>query len=336
MVHKYFRGAHYEIGRRFGAALAKHGQFLLDNVPYPITQEREAFALSCLPAYQKFFPEILEEIRGLAEGQHCAPEKLQTVLFSMYAIPPACGCSCFAVSDGEHILLGRNSDFSPELEKLNMNVIYRFSDSSCSFTGNTTAYIEMEDGVNEHGLAVGLTFVPPVSVKPGLNAGLLLRLFLEKCRSTGEVTDRLRRLPLGSAQTFTVADSGGNAAVIECSPDGMEIIYPSEGHSFVCAVNRFGGKEMRAWQRPDAEDWRSEERYGTLVRTLGGRNGKMDAAAAKDLLAGKNGFLCQYDSSAGTDTVWSVVYDLKEKIIYRAEGNPGRENFNRDDRFSLR
>lgn len=329
MVHEHFQGTHYEIGYRFGRALAEHGQFLLNNVPYPITQEREEFARSCLPVYQAFFPEILEEIRGLAEGQHCEPGRLHAVLFSMYAIPPAGGCSCFAVRDGEHILLGRNSDFLTELEGLNTNVIYEFSDPSFRFTGNTTAFIEIEDGVNEHGLAAGLTFVHPVTVRPGFNAGLLLRFFLEKCRNTEEVIDRIRHLPIGSAQTVTVADAGGNIAVIECNAEKTEIIRPSVERPFVCAANVFRSAAMRTLQDPDAENWRSGERYDTLERTLNERQGKMDAEAAKNLLAGKNGYLCQ------KNTVWSVLYDLKEKTIYRAEGNPGREEFVRDKRFLI-
>ena len=46
----------------------------------------------------------------------------------------------------------------------------------------------MEDGINEYGLAVGLTSVAPTKIKPGINAGMLLRLFLEKCKSVTELT----------------------------------------------------------------------------------------------------------------------------------------------------
>ena len=45
-----------------------------------------------------------------------------------------------------------------------------------------------------------------------------------------------------------------------------------------------------------------------------------------EILSGKYGFMCQYDRKKGADTVWSVVYDLKNKKIYRVEGNPSRKN----------
>jgi len=336
MYHVRFKGEHYEIGYHYGASLKKHGQYLLKNVPFPITQERRDFAHSCIPVYQEFFPEILEEIKGLAEGQQCDLQTMQAVLLSMYAIPPASHCSCFATVNDEHILLCRNSDFLTALEKLNTNVIYSFTNHSYCFTGNTTAFIEVEDGVNEYGLAVGMTSVYPIVSKPGLNAGMLLRFFLEKCQTTEEVIRSIQRLPIGSAQTITAADAKGNLAVIECSAEKLAVIHPTAERSFVCAANLFQSAEMSEFQNLNIDNWQSEQRYHTLNQTLGRAGHKTDIQAAKDLLSGKNGFLCQYDRASGKDTVWSVIYDLKENAIYRAEGNPSRKMFKKDERFSMR
>lgn len=97
----------------------------------------------------------------------------------MYALPPACHCSCFAVSNKEHILFGRNSDFLTGLEGDCSNMLYRFprESNSYSFMGDTTSFIQMEDGVNKAGLAVGLASIYPPSIQPGMNAGMLLRIF---------------------------------------------------------------------------------------------------------------------------------------------------------------
>ncbi len=116
MQHITFEGTHFEIGFHWGSLLAKRGIFILERIPFPLTEERAAFAEHCLPAYQAYFPQILEEIQGIALGQGCSALSLQAALFSMYALPPACHCSCFAVSNEEHILFGRNSDFLTGLE----------------------------------------------------------------------------------------------------------------------------------------------------------------------------------------------------------------------------
>ena len=83
MYHAHFRGTHYEAGYRWGSLLLKHKNIILDSIPFEITQERIDYALSCLPIYKKYYPEIIEEIQDLADGQHCDVRILKAVLFSM-------------------------------------------------------------------------------------------------------------------------------------------------------------------------------------------------------------------------------------------------------------
>lgn len=336
MYHGYFKGTHYESGYRWGSLLLKHQKIILDNIPFKITQERIDYALSCLPIYEKYYPEITEEIQGLADGQRCDVRMLQAVLFSMYAMPPACRCSCFAFASEKEILLGRNSDFLTDLEKLNMNVIYRRTGSTYSFTGNTTAYVEMEDGINEKGLAVGLTSVYPRQCKPGFNAGLLLRYMLEKCQDVSEAVSCLYQLPIASAQTFTLADTTGKTALAECNGEHIQCTDSlNETSSFVCATNTFHLGEMAEYNSPEIDDWFAQIRYETLLSAFCEKGENFNLASAGKLLSGDYGFLCQYDRKTGKDTVWSVIYDLKRHKIYRCEGNPGRRRFKEDPRFSF-
>lgn len=333
MYHNRFKGNHYDIGFRWGTLLREHGSRLLERIDFPITEERLRFAADCVPVYQQYFPEILAEIQGVADGQKCAVEPLRAFLFSMYAMPPACHCSCFAVAGGDKVLFGRNSDFLVSLEKTNTNAIYRFSGEAIDFTGNSTAFIEMEDGVNAHGLAVGLTAVYPHAIKPGMNAGMLLRYFLEKCRSTEAVIQCIHELPISSAQTFTVADRNGSIAVLEANRDRVEVIRPTEEKPYVCATNRFHSAPMADYCGKTLDDWEAEPRYQTLTRALDKKAGDMGLPGVMALLSGRDGFICQYDRKTGKDTVWSVVYDLGAPAIYRAEGNPGRRKFLEDTRF---
>ena len=171
MLHTQLHGTHWQIGFQLGAGLARDGHFILDAVPFPITPARLEFARTCLPLCRRWFPAALEELRGLAQGQGCAPDELAGVLFSMYAMPPGPCCSCFALRRGRGALFGRNSDFLTELEEHNANCLYRFSDGGYSFVGNTTSFLQMEDGVNQFGLAAGLTSVPPQPPPPPRRPG---------------------------------------------------------------------------------------------------------------------------------------------------------------------
>lgn len=333
MYHHTFSGNHYDIGFQWGSLLAARGNFILENIGFPIMDERIAFSERCLPLYQQYFPEILEEINGIADGQGCSSQKLCAFLFSMYAMPPACHCSCFAVSRKGCLLFGRNSDFLTELEETNRNVIYHFETNSYSFTGNTTAFVQMEDGINEKGLAVGMTSVFPRTTKPGFNAGLLLRYFLEKCSSTEHALEELQRLPISSAQTITFADVSGSIAVAECDAKQISITQASDAIPHVYATNCFHSDAMEVLLSPAADDWDSERRYQTLSHTLSHKMNDFSLQDAMDLLSGRHGFLCQYDRTTGRDTVWSVIYDLSNHRIYRAEGNPARYGYTEDSRF---
>ena len=166
----------------------------------------------CIPVYQKYYPEILDEIRGIANGQGTSYEDMYTFLLSMYCFEFNNKCTCLAISDDKNIIFGRNSDFLVKLEKLYMNCLYRL-DNVYSFNGNTTAFVEMEDGVNKYGLAVGLTFVYPKDIQVGIDSGMLVRYLLEKCKTTSEAVKLVKTISIASNQTLTIADAEGEIVV---------------------------------------------------------------------------------------------------------------------------
>ena len=50
----------------------------------------------------------------------------------------------------------------------------------------------------------------------------------------------LTSIPIASAQTLTLADISGEIALVECTPDCVEVTTSlSNTHSFVCDTNAF-------------------------------------------------------------------------------------------------
>lgn len=185
------------------------------------------------------------------------------------------------------------------------------------------------------GLAIGLTSVYPKVLGYGLNAGMLLRYGLEKCRTVEEFVQALERLPIASSQTFTAVDREGVAVVIECNSHKMEICRVGGNVSFVSAVNEFHTEGMKEYLTEEIDTWSAGERYETIQTAFRDSREKEAVSFAKDVLRGRYGFICQYDRGSGKDTVWSVVYDVGEGKIYRCEGNPSRRKYAEDQRFSL-
>lgn len=325
MYHARFKKSHYECGYKYGSLLKKNGHILNTCPTFKIDKDRINFAKECIEIYKKYYPEIIDEVKGISDGNGCKFENISALIFSMYCYDVSNRCSCFALRDNNNILFGRNSDFLVSIEKLYMNVLYSL-DNSYSFNGNTTAFVEIEDGINEYGLAVGLTFIPIKKVKPGFNVGILTRYLLEKCKTTSEALDKIKSLPIASGGTLTMIDKIGDMAVVELSSDEINII---KSDKYVCATNVFVSDKMKKYNI-DFDNWRAVDRYNTLNNALNSNNYSYDFS--KDLLSGKYGFICQYDRKTNADTVWSSIYDTKNNLIYRVEGNPSRKNFIIDKR----
>jgi len=61
MYHGRFKKSHYEAVYNWGRLLYNHGKIISNNHTFTITQERKEFAEKCLPIYEKYYPEVLEE-----------------------------------------------------------------------------------------------------------------------------------------------------------------------------------------------------------------------------------------------------------------------------------
>lgn len=309
---------HFDL--RNGSSLAdeirRRGIDLLGEIPFPLTQDRFDFALSCLPLYERYYPQIIMEIQNLAKGLKVEERILFALFFSMYAIIPAAHCSCVAVRDNENVFLGRNSDFYIHMKDLNSHFIYD------GYYGNSTAFLELEDGRNKAGLAIGFTSVFPHNPKPGLNSGLILRLLLEKTDSVKSAIEILESIPIASSQTYMLADKSGHIAYVECSSEHMEVMEYKEGRRYLISTNRFILPGMLPCSITVDDDWNAEARHESIEAVLlRSSSWSLDTIRASLISASS------YDITTGHDTVWSILEDMNAEQSYLCEGNPSRDDF---------
>lgn len=339
MYHTVWKGNHYQAGFNYGSMLLNQH---IDTKYYKREEKCALFAKKCIPIYEKFYPEILQEIRGFSDGIQISWEYIATFLFSMYCFVFDNKCSCFAFCSNGKTILAKNSDFAIFAEKMCDSVYYHM-DGGYRFVGNTTAWTEIEDGINEHGLSAALTFVYPTKIAYGFNAGMIVRYILEKCKTVQDAVQALQKLPIASAQTITLADKGGNIAIVECNCECINVVTNSKelcitkniiytDKKFVFATNHFVSEAMCVYQYGGEDDCYSHRRYQTLYRAFE-QESEYSLQFAMDLLSGKKGFLCQYDRQKGMDTIWSSIYDLTSNKIYRVEGNPYLKKFIEDRRL---
>ena len=80
---------------------------------------------------------------------------------------------------------------------------------------------------------------------------MLVRYFLEKCRTLEEILEKIKNLPIASAQTITLK---------------VKIIFPEKNKNFVVPANNFNSWEMKEYK--NSKDLDSEERYKTAYTAL--------------------------------------------------------------------
>jgi predicted choloylglycine hydrolase len=331
MYHPRLQGAHYTMGYHYGELMHKKGVSL--NEVMKLTEEQLEFGKTSLKICEKYVPNICLEIKGLSDGLKCSFELLASWLLTLYNFGDVHGCTCFCFISHNKAILGRNSDMLPSMKKTSESVIYR-PDEGYRFLGHSTALISMEDGINEHGLAVGMNFLATRQMKPGLNTGILIRHILESCKTVDEAINFLQEVPISSTQNIMLMDKSNNSAVVECSPQYVVIRRPVNDEHFLVSANHFISNEIISQHANPMENWfHSYDRYNTAYTALSNDIPPDCVKYTQEILRGDYGFMCQYKKDLNFQTIWSVVYDVSNLKIYCSEGNPNTTEFKEDTRL---
>lgn len=327
MFHPRIAGTYYEMGLQYGTGLYKHG-FKLQKQP----DEKLSFARECETEVKRVFPDILDEIHGFADGSHASYEHLAALILSVGAFKPPSACSVFAASDGSDVLFGRNYDFYYRLKEHTESYLTRPSNGYCS-VGNTDIFVGREDGVNEKGLAIGMTAVMPKEVKPGVNFALLVRRILDKCDSVKEATKVLTSVDHVTANNYLTADREGNMAVVEACPHRARVREPEENARFIVCTNQFMQSDVQDMENQSERPLDSPKRYTTIYEKLQQLKGKVTVKQAQRILSNHEGLVCSHIEEVKLGTLWSVVATLNKPSIYMAEGHPCKTKYRPDTRL---
>jgi predicted choloylglycine hydrolase len=247
------RGTPYEVGRAQADAFAltrKGKAFLRRKVRLPWwfnirTEER---------AFKAYAPALWEEIGGIADGLNIPMEQAVTYFGNDSLRMPTGGCS--AVISGS--VYGRNYDFRPRGYEARFALVQ--ARGSYASIGGSHQLTGRLDGMNEHGLTIGLHLVRVRPRFPGLTSTLLVRRVLDSCATTAEAIDLLRRLPHAMKYNYSLLDAGGVAAVVEA---GAGAVVVRRGDWLAC-TNHFQSPQLRRLNRsvahsigrlPPLESW---------------------------------------------------------------------------------
>jgi predicted choloylglycine hydrolase len=326
MYHPRLKGSYYDIGFRYGSLLAKHGFQL------PEIEERKIqFGLESYPDLKQFFPEVIDEIKGFAEGAKVNKEKLAGWLLSIGGFEYEAQCSIFAFQNEKETIVGRNFDSLFKFQKYTESSLICPKDKY-SYISQSEIFIGREDGLNEKGLFIAMTYVNGKAPKPGINFLFTVRYVLENCASTEEAIKVIDEIPISTYNNFLVADRNGDMAVVEASPYQNVVRRPLKDSRFIGCTNQFHDAEMKTLENPGVEWSKSTERMTAINQYLM-RKKHLSIEDSKEILSDKKACLCLDLRELGFGTLWSVVANLNTLDLFRSEGQPKKTNYKQDKRL---
>ncbi|MEZ5355039.1 MAG: C45 family peptidase [Bryobacteraceae bacterium] len=254
--------------------------------------------LTCKAALERHLPELVrtwETLVDLAGGGDMAARFL-----SLYCPAPyLSGCSQAVWTKGDRPLLIRNYDYHPRLLE---GTILMSAWSGVRTIVQSDCLWGALDGMNEHGVAVSLSFGGRSKVGDGFGIPLLLRYILETCRDCDEARRALARVPTHMSYNVSGVDRDGDWFTAHVAPD-----RPVRFHESPVATNH-----------QDSVEW---HRYAQAVSTL--ERWHLLTAGIADDSVDEHGFVSRfleppvfsdrYGSSFGT--LYTAIYNPREGVV---------------------
>jgi isopenicillin-N N-acyltransferase-like protein len=216
-------------------------------------------------ALQVRWPELLEEIEGIAAGAGQDALELLAVnaRTELLAPGPAAECSVIGrVGDGR-VELAQTWDWHPDLASARV-IVTTAPPGRPWFTTVTEAGMLAKLGLNQAGLACGLNFLT-CSADGGVDGipiHILLRLLLDRCGSATEALELLLGADVSASSCVTVAvqePGGPTLFAVELSPGGPTVVWPDDD-GWLVHTNHFLSPPARG------EDTQPRTHPGTLLR----------------------------------------------------------------------
>ncbi|WP_109829675.1 C45 family autoproteolytic acyltransferase/hydolase [Reichenbachiella versicolor] len=325
MYHPRLYGEFYEMGLKYGTLLKEKADFKLPEIS---TQKFE-FGLESYKELHSFYPEVVEEIEGFAKGIDDKPENLAAFLLSLGIFDTSGQCSVFAFKNKDSVIVGRNYDMLFEYKKFTESSLIAPKDK-LSYISQSDVFIGRSDGINEKGLSIAMSFVNGTTVQPGIGFHFVVRKVLENCSTTQQAIELIQKTKVSSANNFLIADKNLDIAVVESAPQKSVIRRPIEGERYIYITNQFVTEEMKAFDRGGVEWSKSSERYNGLKDHLASIE-NLNLQKAKEILSDK--CVCLDLRKEKFGTIWSVVANLNDLIIERAESKPKSTNYKPETRL---
>lgn len=341
-------GTAYEIGLAHGkyakkqidATIATYKAMFADysNIDWV---KAKRYALTFIPAIEAYDKEILEEIKGIADGSGYDLEDIlalnvrSEIVLQGAQVNKMCdgGCTSFALmprkTSTDETIIGQNWDWKMTEQK-GMVILHILQKEKPDITMITEAGIVGKIGFNSAGIGVCLNALASDKLVEG--PVIPLHIALRGVLNSVTLSDAIRSagiMNLSCCANFTMASAEGQAVCVEIGPGDIDVIYADDG--YCCHTNHFYGPRMiniKDTGRIGLPD--SYLRLGRIRDLIKAAPGKISIPDIKNMLCDHTGYpdaICRHEDILEPEekrlgTIFSVIMNLDREEMYFAPGNP--------------
>jgi isopenicillin-N N-acyltransferase-like protein len=335
-------GNHYEMGCRYGAACPEIARLLditreLFGGRDKVDSLLKKFIPLYLPAAEKYAPEIVEEMRGMAEGAKVSFEEIFFLNITYEISVPSVmgGCTTFAATgeataNGE-VIAGQNFDFIHPWEQFMVLLKMEPSSGPRIFAVTAAGCLGLI-GCNSAGISVNLNLLKDRnSLTP--TGGVPTHIILRKIFTSENIAEAITAAGAAegrAAKNYLVTSAQGDFVDMETTTNDMDIQYPERGiytHANAFKADRFKSADMAPVFSPD-----SYIRAPRLFQLMEKHRGKLSVDVMKKLLEDHNnhpGSICRHQNPKAplpiakmAKTLISIITLPKEQKAFISCGNP--------------
>ena len=294
----------------------------------------EKMAERYVPMIEKWAPEVLEEMRGLAEGAEMEFDQilaLTTAYEKSFARDQVSDkCTAFlaapcATKDGK-VIVGQTNDECFREWLYQLDVVVHHQEGKKEVLTYTHPGIPAYMGINNDGLCIMWTYIDNGVTGNGVPTNVIIRHLLE-LKTVDEAIKYLQEVPHDIPNQFSVADSSGKIACVECFPNR---VYVKSDDVYLVHTNHNLFAE-------DEEEYTCSlttvDRYEVMNKQVKENIGNIDVELAKEFFRSHERFpnsICShpYPEKPWNKTVATMVFDLTEGEMHIAFGNACETPFN--------
>lgn len=319
-----FKGSFLEIGKQQGRVYKKNGMsFKNIKINSKLFQNQ-------LRIYKNHYPELLEELKGVAEGGGFDEEKViykfitEELRWFTKEFNLKKACTIFGVKNKEGVFVGRNYDWRPVVEKIfevykvknnERNNFIAITDMGVGYDLSIVKpkyfFYNADDTINDKGLFIGLTFAYNDKWSYGLSCVHLIKLVAETCTTVDDALNVFKKTPLCYPKNFFIADRFGNMAVVEHTSKRFKILHPK--NNVLIQTNHYVDSELAQEDTVLSEvpTHNTFLRYYETLQKINARKEKFQLSDIIKILGNTKSYVCQNHKKI--KTIWSLALDMKKK-----------------------